>query len=242
MVTRTHAHTHIICRLHVQWVISIEHRIPHGWPHIVTPQSEHQLKHSCIELMIISAIILLLPSCQARSLVVQEDATILHGRLTIRIDTLLDVELIVFLRRHICPIIPRAHTDLLAQFIDTIDRTTLITARNDQLILHRRDDEHLRLSLQFLDGRHLLRHLVNDATLAQRTHHDREVLPARHLLQVLLQVVDGNMHTLPIVLVIHNTTLLLRQTKGTTLRGEHHKLLCCQRRDDSTNVDCNTQK
>ena len=191
--------------------------------------------------MVIAAIILLHPSCQARSLIVQEDATILHGRLTIRIDTLLDIELVVLLRRHIRPVIPRAHTNLLTQFVDAVNRTTLVTARNDQLILHRRDDEHLRLSLQFLDGRHLLRHLVNDATLSQRANHDREILPARHLFQILLQVVDGDMHTLPIVLVIHNSSLLLRQTKGATLRGEHHKLLCCPYRDNSTNAEYSAQ-
>ena len=242
MVTRSHANAHIVSCLHVQWVIGIEHGIPHGRPHIVTLQSEHQFKHSCIEFMVIAAIILLHPSCQARSLIVQEDATILHGRLTIRIDTLLDIKLVVLLRRHIRPVIPRAHTNLLAQFIDTVNRTTLVTTCNDQLILHRRDDEHLCLTFQILDGRYFLCHLINSSTLTQCTNYDGVILSPCHLLQILLQVSDGDMHTLPIVLIILNRSFLVSQTKGATLRGEHHKLLCCQRRDDSTNVDCNTQK
>ena len=241
MVTRSHANAHIVSCLHVQWVIGIEHGIPHGRPHIVTLQSEHQFKHSCIEFMVIAAIILLHPSCQARSLIVQEDATILHGRLTIRIDTLLDIELVVLLRRHIRPVIPRAHTNLLAQFIDTVNRTTLVTTSNDQLILHRRDDEHLCLTFQILDGRHLLRHLVNDATLSQRANHNREILSARHLLQILLQVVDGDMHTLPIVLIILNRSFLVSQTKGTPLRGKGHKPICCPYRDNSTYAEYSAQ-
>ena len=242
MVTRTHAHTHIVCCLHVQWVISIEHGIPHSGPHIVTLQSEHQLKHTCIKLMIITTIILLHPSCQARSLIVQEDATITHSRFTIRIDTFLNIKLVVLLSRYICPIIPRAYTYLLTQFINAINGTTLVTARNHQLILHCHDDEHLRLALQLLDGRHFLRHLVDDGTLAHRTNHDGVIRSTRHLLQVLLQIVDGDMHTFPVVLVRYNGTLLVCQTKGSPLRGESHELLCCPHRDNSENAEYSTQK
>ena len=113
MVAGTHTDAHVIGGLHVQWVVRIEHGIPHGRPHEVSFQPQHQFKHAGIKLMVIPTIILFHPTCQTRSLIIEEDATIAHRWFTIRIDTLLHIKVCMFFHRDIRPIIPRTHTNLL---------------------------------------------------------------------------------------------------------------------------------
>ena len=75
------------------------------------------------------------PSAKGWPLVIDKDATVFHLRFSIRISTRQDIELVMMGDRRISHPIPRRHTYLARQLIDTIDGTTLVGAENHQLSL-----------------------------------------------------------------------------------------------------------
>ncbi len=68
-------------------------------------KAQHQLEHALIEsvVTIIGAVGILHPRGEARSFVVEEDATIADGWLAIGIDSLVYEDGVVMLHRHVCP-------------------------------------------------------------------------------------------------------------------------------------------
>src|ERR1019366_1612698 len=68
----------LVSDLGIQRIVLIEGVAPHGGPKIVALQSKDQLEDLFIELVIVSAVLLLHPAAQRRRFVVEEDTAILH--------------------------------------------------------------------------------------------------------------------------------------------------------------------
>ena len=152
MVGGSHHNAHLVGGLLVLRVIGIESPSPHGWPHHVASQAEHQFEYSLVEsvVAILRAVGVLHPRREARSLVVEEDATIAHGWFAIRIDALVDEDGVVVFDRHVSPVVPRRYAHLLRELVDAIDGATAIASGNDQLTVDEGDDEFLVLALEEL--------------------------------------------------------------------------------------------
>ena len=125
---------HLVGQLAVLGVVGIESPAPHGRPQEVAAQTENEFEHLSVELVsaVIGAEGVLHPSGQAGCLVVQEDATIGHRRLTVGIDTGTDADSLAGRYRHVGPPVPGRYTHLARQLVDAVDGTALVAAGNEQ--------------------------------------------------------------------------------------------------------------
>ena len=107
--------THSVGCLQILRVVGIESPSPHSRPEEISFQSEDKLEDFLIETMIaiICAEGVLNPRGETRGLIVEEDATIAHIRLTISIFAWEYIYIFTLHYRHISPVIPRRHTHLL---------------------------------------------------------------------------------------------------------------------------------
>ena len=143
------------------------------------------------------------PSGQTGSLVIEEDTTVTHTRLTVGVFTFLYIYSFVLFNGDIGPVVPGRDTDLLRQLIDAEDGTTLVAARDNQLVADSLDDVFLRLALQVAELA-LLHPLVNLLVDTYRTNKDPSTLRNRKLLlgdflEVLLEISDGDMNATVLV-------------------------------------------
>ena len=106
---------HSVGCLQILRVVGIESPSPHGRPKEISLQSEYKLEYLRIETMIaiLCAEGVLHPRGQTRGLIVEEDTTIAHIRLTICIFAWEYIYILMLHYRHISPVIPRRHTHLL---------------------------------------------------------------------------------------------------------------------------------
>ena len=156
MMARAHHDAHVVSSLHIERVIGIERRIPHGRPHIIPPESEHQFKNPCIKLMVIDASIELIhPSTEARCLIVEENSSVSNSRFPIGEDSIFQEHLILFPNRSIRPIIPRTDSKLFGEFINSINCSSLIGTSNDQFAIREGDEKLFPFSLNLLFVEHL---------------------------------------------------------------------------------------
>ena len=122
--------------------------------------------------------------------------------------------------------IPRRHTYLARQFIDTIDGATLVGTENHQLSLVYEDEILFPFALQQLG---LLRIFLGDLAFSYCSYHDGSILTARHATQVMAQVSDSHLHSLPVGRTIADGILRARQEKGIFSRSlvKLYKLFGC---------------
>ena len=151
------------------------------------------------------------PSTKGWPLVIDKNATVFHLRFSIRISTRQDIKLVMMLDRRISHPIPRRHTYLARQLIDTIDGTTLVGTENHQLSLVCENEILLPFALQLLG---LLGIFLGDFAFSYCSHHDGSILTARHATQVMAQVSDSHLHSLPVGRTIADGILRARQEKG----------------------------
>ena len=84
----------------------------------------------------IGSIMLLYPSGETRSFIIQKDTPIFYSRFPIGIDTRHYISLRLLHHRYIHPPIPGRHTHLFSQFIHTIYSTTAVATGYYQSFLH----------------------------------------------------------------------------------------------------------
>ena len=85
VVRCSHHHAHLVGSLQVLGVVGIEGPSPHGRPQVVTLQSQDEFKHLLVEsvVAVVGAEGVLHPRCQTGCLVVQEQSSVPHGRLSV---------------------------------------------------------------------------------------------------------------------------------------------------------------
>ena len=128
-----------LCRLHLTLWMAIESPRTgvHSRCQHVALQTQQQFAHLIVSLgtnitqFLLK--ILLRPRLQAPVLIIDEDTTILDGRLLRRV-ILLIIQLRLLRHRHISKPIPRAHPNLLAHMQNAVCQSTGIAANDDQLI------------------------------------------------------------------------------------------------------------
>ena len=151
------------------------------------------------------------PSAKGWPLVIDKDATVFHLGFSICISTRQYIELVMMGYRRIRHPIPRRHTYLARQLIDTIDGTTLVGTENHQLSLVCENEILLPFALQLFG---LLGIFLGDFAFSYCSHHDGSILTARHATQVMAQVSDSHLHSLPVGRTIADGILRARQEKG----------------------------
>ena len=97
---------------------------------------------------VVGAIGILHPRRQTGGFVVEEQAAELNGRLAVGVRTFLNISLGVLCHGSVSPPVPRRHTQLTAQLIDTIDGAAAVRAGNVQTVANGGDDEFLAFALQ----------------------------------------------------------------------------------------------
>ena len=127
---------------------------------------------------------------------------------------------------HIGPVVPGRHTHLTGEFIDAEDGTSLVAARNHQLVADSLDDIFLALSLQVAQFAPL-HPLVNLAVDTHGAHYDTRLgalqCPPCHHPEIVLQAGNSPMHTSMLPVIEGDTSIL--QRKGIGRRLEHDKLI-----------------
>lgn len=78
-----HNDAHLISKRSVFRIVHIEFSIPHCRPKVVGTEAKQQLKHLCVELGVIFALVCSHPTSKDRLLVVKEYASIFDGRWTL---------------------------------------------------------------------------------------------------------------------------------------------------------------
>ena len=138
----------------------------------------------------------------------------------------------MFLYWHISPVIPRRHTHLLGELVDTIDRTTLITAGNHQLRTNGLDDILLRLTFQCCQ--HPLFHPLVDLSVHTNGAYQHLWLTVSqsgsltgHLPKIRQEVFRRQLHTAMLTLSHRDGEPLQlpsigRRLKRNKLVGSHH--------------------
>ena len=175
MMRGAHHHAHFICRLLVLRIVGIESPAPHGWPHHVAPEAQHQFEDALVEAVvaILGAVCILHPRGEARCFVVEEDATISDGWFAIGIDSLVYEDGIVMNHGHVSPVIPRRYAHLLGEFVDAIDGASAVASCDDELLIYEGDDEFLALALELSGIDAFLAHqLVDGGRMAQGSYQD----------------------------------------------------------------------
>src|SRR5574344_1499997 len=97
---------------------------------------------------IVSTESVLNPRSKAWSLIIKEKSTIANGRSSVAIRAFVYINIVMMLYRNISPEIPRRDPYLRRQFVNTIYRSTSITAGNHQLMTNNSDNILFILSAQ----------------------------------------------------------------------------------------------
>ncbi len=82
--------------------------------------------------MVIAAVLLVDPTRQRRSLVVEEDAAVFHCRFTLNPASGFDIERVFVFNGYVGPPVPGRDANLLGEVVDAKDRAALVAARDDQ--------------------------------------------------------------------------------------------------------------
>ena len=163
------------------------------------------------------------PCSETRSLIIEEETTIAHSWLTSSVRASLDGKILMLDHRHIHPVVPRRNTNLLRQFIDTIDSASHVATCNHKSLINtwQRVADHSHYILLNLTFQLLLIELLSldellDIWAFHTTHNDtllsvgsRAVeqlsLLSAHSLEVLLQILNSNQHSF-LVIISNNDT------------------------------------
>ena len=236
MMGSTHHYAHFICRLLVLRIVGIESPAPHGWPHHVAPETQHQFENALVEAVvaILGAVGILHPRGEARRLIVEEDATIAYGWFAIGIDSLVYEDGVVMLHGHVCPVIPRRYAHLLGEFVDAIDGASAVAAGDDELVVHHSDDEFLALALEQISvDAFLFDELVDGSRMSDGSHEDGCLpvggdggLGAAHLADVPDQCIGSIAHATAVVGVHIDFYLVITVDEQIALL-ETDESLCC---------------
>ena len=134
VVRRAYDDTHVVGSLLVERVVGIESPSPHCRPEHVSAQAQYKLKHLGIELM--TAVLglegVLNPRRETWSLVVEEQSAIAHCRLAVGIYTFIYIYVLMLCHWHIGPPIPWRHTDLTREFVESVDGSAIVAARDEE--------------------------------------------------------------------------------------------------------------
>ncbi len=164
MVGSAHNNAHFIGRFAVFRVVGIESPSPHGGPHEVSFETENEFEHLFVEAVvaIVGAKGVFHPRCEARCLVVEEDAAVLYGRFSIGEIAVFDEYAVVMSHGNVGPVVPRRHANLSRQLINAIDGASAVAAGNHQLSANGGDEKHFVLPLQPLTVYLLLFYQLSD--------------------------------------------------------------------------------
>ena len=134
VVRRAYDDTHVVGSLLVERGVGIESPSPHCRPEHVSAQAQYKLKHLGIELM--TAVLglegVLNPRRETWSLVVEEQAAIAHCRLAVGIYTFIYIYVLMLCHWHIGPPIPWRHTYLTREFVESVDGSAIVAARDEE--------------------------------------------------------------------------------------------------------------
>ena len=113
-------------------------RVPHGRPQIIAFETQQQDKNLLICLGIDAAKRLHTPVSKSRPLIIDKEAAVFYGGLFGE-NPVPDrhSHRVLFLRRHISPVNQWRHPTQLGQPKHAVDGSPLVTARDDQCLLHR---------------------------------------------------------------------------------------------------------
>src|SRR6266542_1930597 len=75
------------------------------------------------------------PTGKRGRFVIKKNSAVLHRWFTLNITARTNEELIVVLHRHVGPPMPWRHADLFIYFLDTVYRTSFVTAGSNQVAL-----------------------------------------------------------------------------------------------------------
>ncbi len=134
VVASAHYHAHLVGRAAVFGVVGIECPSPHGGPQEVAAQAQNKFKHTGVEAMVavVGAVGVLHPAGQARSLIVEENAAILHGGLAGGVAAVVDGGVDAVARGHVGPVVPGRHTELLGELVDAVDGAAAVAAGHNE--------------------------------------------------------------------------------------------------------------
>ena len=218
VVGSAHDNAHLVGGLLVLRIVGIESPTPHGRPHHVASQAEHQFEYALIEsvVAIVGAVGVAYPRSETGSLVVKKNATIANGRFAIGIYALVDKNGVVALHGHICPVAPGRHTHLFRQLIDTIDGATAVAASDDELAVNEGDNEFLPFAFQLTGiDKFLLGELVDGCGVPERSYEDFGLggggdgsFATTHFRDVLDESLHGIVHSLAVVGILVDANLV----------------------------------
>jgi hypothetical protein len=213
-VRRAHHDAVLVRELRVQRVVVAKGAVPHRRPEVVGLQAQQQLEDLRVELVVVAAELLPRPAGERGRLVVDEDAAVLHGRLTLHVAAGPYEELRARRGRHVGPPVPGRDAYLFGEFVEAVDGAALVAAGDDERALDAGpgpldDLRDARLpepaqALHFKLARAC--QLVYQAAPAERADDDDVVRgfdlladaqvgrPVRHALDVCLKVVRGAQH------------------------------------------------
>ena len=204
-----HHYAHFICRLLVLCIVGIERPAPHGWPHHVAPQAQHQFEDALVEAVvaILGAVGVLDPRGETRRLIVEENATIAHGWFAIAVGSTVHEDGVVMLHGNVCPVVPGRNAHLLGEFVDAVDGSPAVAAGDDELVVHHGDDEFLSLALEQISvDAFLFDELVDGSRMSDGSHEDGCLavggdggLGAAHVPDVLDQGIGSIAHAAAVV-------------------------------------------
>ena len=149
VMRRAHHDAELLGERSVRRIVDRERIVPHRRPQVIGPQPEQQLEQLAVELRVHPAEFLGGPARQARGLVIQEDAAILHRGRSLHIAATRDAQVCLLHDGHVGPPIPGRHADHPRQVVRAIDRTTLVATDDHQ----RLDDARQRVGDRLDDER-----------------------------------------------------------------------------------------
>ena len=215
----SHDYAHLVGRPAVLWVVGVERPSPHCRPHEVAFEAEYQLENLCVE--VVSAVIcaesVFHPRRKARRLVVQENASVTHGRLAVGEHTFINIYAFVLFYRRVGPIVPRRHADLARQFVYSVNRSAPVAASNHYFFSHRGDDVFLTFAFERGLVYDLgLDHLVYFGRMPDGAHYDFRVgiagclnFDATHFVDVHSKIPRRYHHSFAVVAVHVDADFLL---------------------------------
>lgn len=118
----------------VSCVVDVEHGVPHGGPEVVGSVSQQELEHVGVEACTEGGVVRGLgvlgvdPAGEGGSLVVDEEAAVLHCRGFLHFDGSEGVDVGVRFGGDVGEPVPRGDTNLLGDVVETEDCTTLVAA------------------------------------------------------------------------------------------------------------------
>ena len=135
VVRRAHHDPVVVGQLRVGFVVVVERVAPHRGPEIVALETQDQLEHLRVELVVDAAELFLGPAGERGRFVVEEDPAVLHRRLAIAVGTRQHVQRRLVAHRNVGPPRPRRHSDRRRHVVQPIDRPALVASRDDQSVI-----------------------------------------------------------------------------------------------------------